>query len=268
MAQVSKIKVTSILGNLAMVSVRTFSVKPMTSQTDETKEVIIKYLDGKDNGIAVLGLNRPEARNAFGKTLVSQLSDAISTIRKDNKVRVLILRSLVPKIFCAGADLKERMRMESSEVTSFVSTLRDLMNHTESLPVPVISAIDGSALGGGLELALATDIRTAASEAKMGLVETKLAIIPGAGGTQRLPRIVGPAKAKELIFAARVVDGEEAHKIGLVNQVVPQNKNEDAAYQAALSIAREILPNGPIGVKYAIESVKLLFFISLPFSIK
>ncbi|CAK9799745.1 Methylglutaconyl-CoA hydratase, mitochondrial [Anthophora quadrimaculata] len=110
---------------------------------------------------------------------------------------------------------------------------------------------DGPALGGGLELALATDIRVAALETKMGLVETKWAIIPGGGGTQRLPRIVGTAKAKELIYTARLIDGQEAMKIGLVNQVVPQNKNGDAAYQAALTIAREILPNGPIGVKVA-----------------
>lgn len=249
MALISKVKLPSILGNLSMISVRGFSAQPMLSPKEETKEIIIKYLDGKDNGIAILGLNRPDARNALGKVLVTQLKDAISTIRQDDKVRVLILRSLVPKIFCAGADLKERFKMDISEVNPFVSSLRDLMNNVESLPAPVISAIDGSALGGGLELALATDIRTASSEAKMGLVETKLAIIPGAGGTQRLPRIVGPAKAKELIFAARVLNGEEAHKIGLVNQVVPQNKDGDAAYQAALSIAREILPNGPIGVK-------------------
>ena len=249
MALISKMKLTSILGNLSLMSVRGFSAQPMLNPKEEAKEVIIKYLDGKDNGIAILGLNRPEARNAFGKVLVSQLKDAISTIRQDEKIRVLILRSLVPKIFCAGADLKERIKMDISEVNPFVSSLRDLMNNVESLPAPVISAIDGSALGGGLELALATDIRTASSEAKMGLVETKLAIIPGAGGTQRLPRIVGPAKAKELIFAARILTGEEAHEIGLVNQVVPQNKDGDAAYQAALSIAREILPNGPIGVK-------------------
>lgn len=129
------------------------------------------------------------------------------------------------------------------------------MSSIESLPTPVISAIDGVAVGGGLELALATDIRVAVSEAKMGLVETKLAIIPGAGGTQRLPRIVGPAKAKELIYTARILDGEEAMQIGLVNQVVQQNKDGDAAYQAALAIAREILPNGPIGVKYVSNNV-------------
>jgi len=113
----------------------------------------------------------------------------------------------------------------------------------------VISAIDGAALGGGLELALATDIRVASSEATMGLVETKLAIMPGAGGTQRLPRIIGAAKAKELIYTARILVGEQACTIGLVNEAVPQNKTGDAAYQTALSIAREILPNGPIGVR-------------------
>ena len=106
-----------------------------------------------------------------------------------------------------------------------------------------------AAIGGGLEMALACDIRTASTEAKMGLVETKLAIIPGAGGTQRLPRLIGPALAKELIFTARIIGGEEAHRLGLVNRVVPQNKDGDAAYQEAIAIARDILPNGPVGVK-------------------
>ncbi|KAG7209726.1 hypothetical protein KM043_011360 [Ampulex compressa] len=182
---------------------------------DESRELVIKYLDGKDNGIAVLGLNRPTARNALGKNLVDYLKEAIASIKDDNRLRVLIIRSLVPKIFCAGADLRERLKMDSADVPQFVSSLRNLINDIELLPTPVISAIDG------------------------------------AGGTQRLPRIIGPAKAKELIYTARILDGEQAMKVGLVNQVVMQNKNGDAAYEAALSIAREILPNGPIGVKMA-----------------
>lgn len=229
---------------------KAMSTNAMLNPKDDAKEVILKYLDGKDNGIVVLGLNRPATRNALGQTLVNQLNDAISCIKEDTKLRVLIVRSLVPKIFCAGADLRERVKMDNSEASKFVCFLRNIMNNIETLPTPVISAIDGIAVGGGLELALATDIRVAASEAKLGLVETKLAIIPGAGGTQRLPRIVGPAKAKELIYTSRIFDGEHAMKIGLVNQVVPQNKDGDAAYQSALSIAREILPNGPVGVKY------------------
>ncbi|XP_011314479.1 methylglutaconyl-CoA hydratase, mitochondrial [Fopius arisanus] len=218
---------------------------------DPSKEVTINYLDGKDNGIAVLALNRPAARNSFGRNLVSLLSQSLHKIRDDEKVRVLILRSLVPKIFCAGADLKERGQMSELEVGEFVNSLRNLMSEIETIPIPSIAAIDGAALGGGLEMALAADIRTSASEAKMGLVETKLAIIPGAGGTQRLPRIVGTAKAKEMIFAAKILDGDEAEDIGLVNRAVPQNRGGDAAYQAALEIAREILPNGPVGVKMA-----------------
>lgn len=117
--------------------------------------------------------------------------------------------------------------------------------------MPVIAAIDGAALGGGLEMALAGDIRTAASNVKMGLVETRLAIIPGAGGTQRLPRILSPALAKELIFTARIFDGNEAKKMGIINHVVEQNDKNDAAYQKALEIAQEIIPNGPIGVRMA-----------------
>ncbi|XP_076644223.1 methylglutaconyl-CoA hydratase, mitochondrial [Halictus rubicundus] len=246
---VTNIRFSPAFHSIYATAIRALSTNVMLNPKDDAKEVILKYLDGKDNGIVVLGLNRPASRNAFGKTLVNQLSEAISCVREDNKLRVLIIRSLVPKIFCAGADLRERLKMDNSEVSSFVSLLRDVMNNIESLPTPVISAIDGVALGGGLELALATDIRVASSEATMGLVETKLAIMPGAGGTQRLPRIVGPAKAKELIYTARILDGDHAMKIGLVNEVVSQNKDGDAAYQTALSIAREILPNGPIGVK-------------------
>lgn len=125
------------------------------------------------------------------------------------------------------------------------------MTSLENLPMPVIAALDGVALGGGLEMALACDLRVASSTAKMGLVETKLAIIPGAGGTQRLPRIVGQALAKELIFTARVLNGTDAYKIGLVNQVQEQNSNGDAAYLRALQLAKEILPQGPIAVRVA-----------------
>lgn len=252
---IKNIQFTSLFYNASRIKAQTFSTSTSAHLETETKEVILKYLDGKDNGIAVLGLNRPNARNAFGKSLVTQLTSMISTIKQDDKLRVLIIRSLVPFVFCSGADLRERLKMEKSEVSQFVTLLRNIMNDIESISIPVISAIDGIALGGGLELTLATDIRIAALEAKMGLVETKLAILPGAGGTQRLPRIVGPAIAKELIYTARILNGQEAKNIRLVNQAVPQNKHGDAAYQAALLTAREILPNGPIGVKLAKKAI-------------
>lgn len=245
----ASIRVTSTLHHFCTCAARTLATSAMPSPKDETREVIINYLDGKDNGIAVLGLNRPTARNSLGQVLIEQLTKTLDTIKQNDKLRVLIIRSLVPKVFCAGADLRERMRMDTSEVPKFVSSLRDLTTKVENLPTPVISAIDGAALGGGLELALATDIRIASTEATMGLVETQLAIIPGAGGTQRLPRIIGVAKAKELIYTARILNGEQACMIGLVNETIPQNKTGDAAYQMALSIAREILSKGPISIR-------------------
>lgn len=129
------------------------------------------------------------------------------------------------------------------------------MDQIHHLRVPVIAALDGTALGGGLEMSLACDLRVAADTAKLGLVETKLAIIPGAGGTQRLPRLINPAIAKELIFTGRVVDGSSAHKLGIVNHVVPQSTNGDAAYVKALQLAREILPNGPVAVEMAKKAI-------------
>ncbi|XP_036750536.2 methylglutaconyl-CoA hydratase, mitochondrial isoform X3 [Manis pentadactyla] len=150
-----------------------------------------------------------------------------------------------------GADLKERVKMNSSEVGAFVSKLRSVINEIANLPVPTIAAIDGLALGGGLELALACDIRVAASSAKMGLVETKLAIIPGGGGTQRLPRAIGMSLAKELIFSARVLDGQEAKAVGLISHVLEQNQEGDAAYRKALDLAREFLPQGPVAMRVA-----------------
>jgi methylglutaconyl-CoA hydratase len=244
-------RMTLSLLKSASLAVRSLSTKAELyhQQENPVKQVVLKYLDGKDNGIAILGFNRPEARNALSRNLVNQLTEAISTIQQDKKIRVLILRSFVPGIFCAGADLRERSKMEPQEVMNFVNSLRDLMSDLSTLSTPVITALDGVAFGGGLEIALASDIRTATNEAKMGLIETKLAIIPGAGGTQRLSRIIGLAMAKELIYTARIFDGLEAHRLGLVNRVVSQNKQADAAYQSALLIAREILPNGPIGVK-------------------
>ncbi|XP_060923179.1 methylglutaconyl-CoA hydratase, mitochondrial [Limanda limanda] len=211
----------------------------------------VRYLDGEDDGIVVVGINRAKAKNAISKNLVKMMFEAVEDIKNNNKVRSVIFCSLVPGIFCAGADLKERAKMHQSEVGPFVSKARALITELGNLPVPTIAAIDGAALGGGLEMALACDIRIASNTAKMGLVETKLAIIPGAGGTQRLPRVISVSLAKELIFAARVVDGTEACRLGLVSKSVEQNKSGDAAYLQALELAREINPQGPIAVRMA-----------------
>ncbi|XP_005582286.2 methylglutaconyl-CoA hydratase, mitochondrial isoform X1 [Macaca fascicularis] len=222
-----------------------------SSETKTEDELRVRHLEEENRGIVVLGINRAYGKNALSKNLIKMLSKAVDALKSDKKVRTIIIRSEVPGIFCAGADLKERAKMSSSEVGPFVSKIRAVINDIANLPVPTIAAIDGLALGGGLELALACDIRVAASSAKMGLVETKLAIIPGGGGTQRLPRAIGMSLAKELIFSARVLDGQEAKAVGLISHVLEQNQEGDAAYRKALDLAREFLPQGPVAMRVA-----------------
>nr|XP_057929374.1 enoyl-CoA hydratase domain-containing protein 2, mitochondrial isoform X2 [Doryrhamphus excisus] len=152
-----------------------------------------------------------------------------------------------PCVCVPGADLKERALMDDRESDLFVHGLRSLMTQ--------IAAVDGVALGGGLELALACDLRTAAYSAQMGLIETTRGLLPGAGGSQRLPRTVGITLARELIFTGRRVEGREASEMGLVNRVVEQNETGDAAYSEALTLAREILPQAPIAVRMAKEAM-------------
>ncbi|XP_066284832.1 methylglutaconyl-CoA hydratase, mitochondrial-like isoform X3 [Branchiostoma lanceolatum] len=221
------------------------------STASSEEELQVSYLEGDSQGVVVFGLNRPGSKNAFSRNLAGLLNEALQAVKFDQNARVLIIRSLVPGIFCAGADLKVRAKMKLSEVGPFMAGLRASLREIANLPLPVIAAIDGVALGGGLEMALGCDMRVAAVSAKMGLTETKLAIIPGGGGTQNLPRLIGTAKAKELIFTGRAIDGQEAFDIGLVNHVVPQNSNGDAAYQRSLLLAREIVPQGPVALRVA-----------------
>uniref|UniRef100_A0A8C8GV06 Enoyl CoA hydratase domain containing 2 n=1 Tax=Oncorhynchus tshawytscha TaxID=74940 RepID=A0A8C8GV06_ONCTS len=187
--------------------------------------------------------------------VVEQMRELVSSLHHDTAVRVVVFRSLVQGVFCAGADLKERAEMNHSDSDLFVHGLRSLMTEIALLPMPTVAAVDGFALGGGLELALACDLRTAANSAQMGLIETTRGLLPGAGGSQRLPRAVGFALAKELIFTGRRVDGQRAVDMGLVNRATEQNSDGDAAYREALSLAREILPQAPIAVRMAKEAM-------------
>jgi methylglutaconyl-CoA hydratase len=222
-----------------------------SSSTDLENELKLDFIEKDGAKIAIIGMNRPEAKNSMSKNLLVRLREHVDRIRFDKTIRVVILRSLVPGIFCAGADLKERAKMSPDDVGPHVAKARALITDFENLPQPIIAAIDGAALGGGLEIALACDLRVASDSAKMGLVETRLGIIPGAGGTQRLPRIIGLSAAKEMIFTGRVIDGTQAAEIGLVSRAVPQNKAGDAAYGSAVELAQEILPNGPIALRMA-----------------
>ncbi len=200
----------------------------------------------------ILTLNRPKVMNCLNFDLLYAIRDEIDAIQYRSDIRCVILTGAGEKAFCAGADLKERAGLTPNEVKKFILTIRNLLTSIQNLPMPVISAVNGIALGGGTEVALASDIRIASENATMGLTETRLAIIPGGGGTQRLPRVVGVAKAKELIFTGRRVGAAEALDIGLVNQVA----SPEGLMEACLDMAAMIAETGPIAVemaKYAIE---------------
>ncbi|ANB61718.1 enoyl-CoA hydratase [Anoxybacteroides amylolyticum] len=200
-----------------------------------------------ENGVAWITLNRPQAANALSVTLLNELQQLIRELKFAKNVRTVIVTGSGEKVFCAGADLKERAGMNETEVRQTVALIRDTINAFEQLPQPVICALNGSAFGGGLELALACDIRIAADHALLGLTETSLAIIPGAGGTQRLPRLIGVGKAKELIFTAKRISATEALDIGLVEHVVPREQ----LLLKANELAQQIAQNGPIAVVQA-----------------
>lgn len=206
----------------------------------------------QENGIVTLTLNRPEVMNSLNFPLLHALKDQIDALRFKRDVRVVIITAAGEKAFCAGADLKERATLPPDKVREYIFTIRNLFTSIEALNKPVIAAVNGIALGGGTELSLACDIRIAATNATMGLTETRLAIIPGAGGTQRLPRLVGRGKAKELIFTGQRINAEEALKIGLVNKICDQKDLLDECKKMAAMICEA----GPVAIeqaKYAIN---------------
>jgi len=215
---------------------------------DEKKVLMTEERDG----ITILTLNRPEVMNSFNFELLHALKEEIDTLKFKPGIRVVIITGAGQQAFCAGADLKERTTMSELQVKSFIFTIRNLFTSIEYLNKPVIAAINGVALGGGTELSLACDIRIASLNASMGLTETRLAIIPGAGGTQRLPRLIGRGKAKELIFTGRRVSAGEALQIGLVNQIC----EPESLLEECLKMAAMICETGPIAIeqaKYAIN---------------
>jgi len=209
-------------------------------------------LKKEKEGIVLLTLNRPDVMNSLNFELLRALQREIEAIRFQTDTRVVIITGSGEKAFCSGADLKERATLSPVQVKEFILTIRNLFSAIEYLNKPVIAAVNGIALGGGTELALASDIRLVSRTATMGLTETTLAIIPGAGGTQRLPRLVGKGKAKELIFTGRRIGAEEALSIGLANHVC----EPDQLIIEAERMAASICANGPIAVeqaKYAIN---------------
>ncbi len=213
---------------------------------DEDKGTSL-LVERRDDGIIIITINRPERRNALDRPTLAAGRTLIRDIQYDRSARVLIVTGAGDKAFCAGADLKEREHMTMVEVRQYIRYIRDTFTEMESLPIPVIAAINGVSMGGGTEMALACDLRIASPNAKIALNETSLAIIPGGGGTVRLPRLIGRGRAKDMIMTARWVEAEEALAIGLVNRIAPKGK----LMETTIEVAEQIIRNGPIAITQA-----------------
>lgn len=217
-------------------------------------------LYNKEGEIALITLNRPKNMNSLNSELLRELDKVLTEIDRDNEVKIVIL-SGNEKVFAAGADISDVSNFNSpAEVHRFVKEAQAVINKLEDLEKPTIAAISGLALGGGCEIVLACDLRIAAENAILGQPEIKLGILPGAGGTQRLPRLIGTTKAKELLFTGDSIDALEAYRVGLVNKVVPVESLMEEAKKMALKIARQ--PG------YAIKIIKLAVNKGLDMDIK
>lgn len=216
--------------------------------------------------IRILLLNRPDARNALSRQLVTDLGRQIDTMHAEGGVgatRALIIASEIDQAFCSGADLKERQAFTQDETLAFLTQLRQTFSGLSNLPIPTISAISALALGGGLELSLCTSFRVFGSSAVVGQPETRLAIIPGAGGTYRLPPLIGMNRARDMILTGRRVSGPEAYFMGLCDRLVEitteEEKQAGAArekvLQASLDLAKDLCEGGPIALAQAMKAV-------------
>lgn len=203
-------------------------------------------------GIGYLTLNRPEVRNAFNQEMIDELREALRLIDKDKEIRVLIITG-AGKAFQAGADIAELSLMDPMSILRWNEGIVRINAALERLRQPVIAAINGAAMGGGLELTISCTLRVIEESAKMALPEVKLGIIPGTGGTQRLPRLIGKGLAAELLLTGDVISAEDAYRVGLVNRVVPDGE----AVEAAEELAQKIMANAPIAVEMAKDALEI-----------
>jgi enoyl-CoA hydratase len=204
------------------------------------------------DSIARITFNRPSVLNALNRKTIEELGECLSAARQDNSVRVLILTGAGEKAFVAGADINELAKQTPVNGKEFGLFGQEVIHRLETIGKPSIAAINGFALGGGCEVALACTMRIASKNAKLGQPEVKLGILPGYGGSQRLPRLVGKGIAHELILTGEMITADEALRIGLVNRVVEQSE----LLATAEAIAKKIAANAPLAVKYAIEAVE------------
>ena len=204
-----------------------------------------------EDGIATVTVNRPDKLNALNATVISELAQVVARIAADRDVRGVVLTGAGSKAFVAGADINELAAVDGNTGADVAAKGQAAFRAIEQLNKPVVAAVNGFALGGGCELAMACHIRLAAPNARFGQPEVKLGLIPGYGGTVRLPRLVGRGRALELLLSASVIDADEAARIGLVNRVVPA----DQLLEAASALLRTILAQGPLAVALCLETV-------------
>ena len=206
----------------------------------------------EEQGISTITINRPKQLNALNKLTIDELNQALTIAEANKSIRVIIITGQGEKAFIAGADIKEFAAFSKEEGKKLSEEGHEkLFNLIENLSKPVISAINGFALGGGLELAMASHVRIASENAKLGLPEVSLGVIPGYGGTQRLAQLAGKGKAMELIMTANMINAQEALKIGLVNHVVPQSE----LMQYSIKMASKMMRNSPFAIKSAIQAI-------------
>jgi enoyl-CoA hydratase len=203
------------------------------------------------DGIAIVTFNRPKALNALNNALLGEFAGLLDEVRDNEKIRVLVLTGSGDKAFVAGADITELATFTPLQGKLFAAKGQGAINRLQSLSIPVIAAVNGFALGGGSEIALAADFIYASENAKFGLPEITLGLIPGFGGTQRLPRVVGAARAKELIFTGKMISAEEARAMGMVNRVCPPQTLMEETMKTAGAIAAK----GRVALRAAKESV-------------
>lgn len=212
-------------------------------------------LEHNENRVTILTINRPDKLNALNSIVLKELDKALKLLIKDDKTGVLIITGAGDKAFVAGADIKELSALTKEEGERISASGQDIFNQIETFSKPVIALINGYALGGGAELAMACHIRIAIDNALIGLPEVSLGLIPGYGGTQRLPNLVGKSKAMEMILTGQPINAEEAHRIGLVNHVQSASDVMDFTIKLAL----KILKNGPVAIEKAIEAINSVY---------
>jgi enoyl-CoA hydratase len=205
----------------------------------------------KKNNIAYVTIDRPKVLNALNAATIGELQEVFTELAADKDTRVVILTGAGEKAFVAGADINELQRHNAVEAKAHMHRGQAVLDLIENLGKPVIACINGFALGGGCEIAMACTMRLASENAKLGQPEVKLGLIPGYGGTQRLPRLVGIGRAMQILLTGEMVSAQEAHRIGLVNEVLPAEK----LIARAEEIARKIIANAPLAIQYCMEAV-------------